>query len=235
MEKSLDILKEHNEEEEVLTVEKAEKLLFLSFRFSQGDPQLQMYFFSWLQRMHPDWKIDEPMQAAINKHAKPHFEKFLQSKEIKPNPLHKKITEVETPLELETNQMRVIFNQDINKLLSQEREMLEYVTSYNVLIKRIAQEIAARDKAYLLSQGGRERPLNVRPTVANDSWLSHLCYYALAGHSTGSEEYDQLFREIKNHVDGELTTERGEKFIEVIKAYNEKHPNAEIYADRITS
>lgn len=59
--------------EEPLTPEKAVKLLFLSFRFSQGLDMLQEKIFEYLKTCHPTWSIDGGAKQAIYLKAEKHL------------------------------------------------------------------------------------------------------------------------------------------------------------------
>src|SRR5258706_1731343 len=51
--------------EKVPTIQQIRKLLFHSFKHSQGDANLQYNIFCYLRQFHPNWCIDESLSEAI--------------------------------------------------------------------------------------------------------------------------------------------------------------------------
>lgn len=223
-------------EHEALTAQKAEKLLFLSYRFSQGGAYLQSYLFRWLHLANPGWKIDAEMQEHTANQFGDHIKKFLGkgSYEHETSPrFHSAIdtSEVQSSAQGELIDMRDFFN---GSRTGDEGIPLK---TKEELITAIARAVISKDSIYLDKVEGRPRSHEgERMSAATDPFLSHFVYYGLQGHSTGMKEYDELFVEIaacvrENIKNGTWTSESYPELFDVIRIYNEKHADKKVDMD----
>lgn len=236
---------EHKEEErgkeyERLTSQKAEKLLFLSYRFSQGSITLQSHLFYWLHFANPEWRIDAEMQEHITKQFGAHAKKFLGKSadlEKKTSPrFHsaRNVEEIEASAQLEIRLMQDFFDGNMSDSFDVHARTKEEV------VAEIAKRVIDKDFEYLKNIEGRPRSHEGEHINAvGDPFLSHFVYYGFQGHSTGMKEYDDLFAEIAAYVrenikNGAWTAENYPELFDVMRIYNEKHPEGTVSMDVLT-
>lgn len=227
-------------QDEPLTAEKATKLFFLSYRFSQGDIISQKSIFRYLKATHPAWHIDNTLRDELEKKAKPIFIKYLRSAERAPRhvqasgePLEEE--NIEKSVENESAMMQHVFSGE------EEGEATEFTADEKSAeqikkkaIREVATNIILRDWKYLEKNKGRSRPHTSdaqgrETTPLYDPFLSHLCYYGIEGRSAGMPEYDAMFQDVVTYLKGEFKDDPDkslkdikEKLDFVITAYNEK-------------
>ena len=211
-------------ESEPLTPDKATKLLFLSFRFSQGDAQLQQMLFFWLHSMHPDWRIDAGLLGAAGEKSVSLFEKFFQfggdnASQLSKNLYHQGVykNEIKENVQDFLSILKEILNGEKKDMFTAGGEV-KTLQDIN-LVEEIAYFIAARDEKYIAKGRPRTGGESGHKTAIQDPFLSHIRYYALEGHSTGSEEFDALFAEIKKFVLEKIAQGEGGIFSEVLDYY----------------
>jgi len=230
---------EKGEEDEPLTAEKASKLLFLSYRFSQGLPSLQKNIFRYIKVCHPEWRIDDALKEQIYERSEKIFIDYMK---IAKGKGHASVAAGGADIDEEV----------IKKDLSRELNEMSHIFSKGAedvdetLKHRVREDIAigliTRDYEFLSREKGRPRSSDEQQGkgVHADPFLSHLCYYGIEGHKTGSEEYDQMFSDVIGYIRTVKATQRGEieslpllerelpKLDEVIERYNETHPETEV-------
>jgi len=202
-----------------LTTAKAIKLFFLSFRLSQGDGDLQDMIFKYLHFLHPEWSMPEEFREQLKIESASPFKKYLSgSNGTKVLHVSREPSAIDATIDNELSSMQVNLNRKNKRKPS---------------VYSIANEIMEKDFEYLCNRNGRERNSSITYNPAQDPFLSHICFFALEGHSTGAEEYDQMFREVKVVV---LRLSKGHKVASrfmsverlkaVINKYAQTHPQS---------
>jgi hypothetical protein len=165
-----------------LTPEYGVRVLFHSFRYSQGDPELQQLIFVYLHNLRPAWTIDENLEEEISTRFIPLAKQFLN--QYKPTTFHADTPEtVESSTKSELDAMLGVFSESLD-----EESVIPTITEH--LIQR----------EYRFLRKGRDRKLpskSFQKTPLTDPWMSHFRYFALEGHPTGLTEFDQMFQEMK--------------------------------------
>lgn len=143
---------------------------------------------------------------------------------------------IKSNLSVELNKMTRVFSKN-------SKEIDKFL-----VIGDIARLAIQRDYYYLISKRSRPRMGGAeRKSVHEDQFLSHLCYYGLAGHKTGAPEYDQMFQEVIEYLKTSRAVQRGvwkkrapllflgkdsrenlSKLAKVIKKYNKTHFEEEV-------
>jgi hypothetical protein len=182
-----------------LAPEYAGRILFNSFRFSQGDPVLQHQIFAYLHEIRPNWRIDVPQEEALKATAK----KLHEHVAVGARPAGERAI-------LHTMIESTDFGSELDSAISWLKKTFsgEPIGHYNG-IRFIVDKIITRDANYLLyTDGGRPRTFH-RPDLEKsemgDPWLSHAIYYGIEGHTTGIPEYDQMFHELGDYINNVLS------------------------------
>ncbi len=203
-----------------LSIQYATKLLFSSFRFSQGYPDLQDLFFQYIHQLHPEWKIDETFAAELFESSKKVLINFLNPGEqdssttlTKKISLHNPDPDTEMPFSVETiendtqmeiKNMMAYFNGETPDTEEDTDKQLEPNVPSQVLSK-IAVYLIERDEQFATGYSERirknmETDGTERYSPYKDPHLSYLCYFGLEGHSTGIAEYDHMFRSLREYL-----------------------------------
>lgn len=253
---SLTKAKSEQEGNEKLMPERALQIFFLSYRFSQGSNSLQQHIYSYLHAKNPKWRITDGMEQFMKEKAPPIFGKFLWGKEALHPPLSRStLTWAEgqwrgligegspREIDLKSNlsgkieEMRDVFNTDVSLTKRLKHEV----------VGRIVEGIVKKDYRFLdrhsRDGGGRPRSRKTEDyTPQADPFLSHICYYGLEQHSTGSPEYDQMFQDIRSSLHSAVGWEkhflRKDKLVEgfkwdlarIIHIYQTHHPESTLDA-----
>lgn len=220
--------KESEQQEEPLTVEYASKLLFLSYRFSQGKTELQKKIFQYIHLLHPDWRINNDTYRKTREKVEPVIKKFILEKRGQYY-IRSTESEIEASIESELQEMRFSFAG-------------ETVEDRKKIVETLALTILDRDRRYLIilplidpKLSGRPRENNQeKVTSAIDPYLSQLCYYGFLDHKTGTEEYDLMFQEISDYFQKSfqanlLSHDTRLNFLEVVANHNQHHLNEQIF------
>ncbi|OGN07389.1 MAG: hypothetical protein A3B86_01410 [Candidatus Yanofskybacteria bacterium RIFCSPHIGHO2_02_FULL_38_22b] len=205
--------KESEQKPETPDIKHLSKLFFLSYKFSQGNGIDQKYIFQYIKTKHPDWKLTKDMEKVLTASLVRSVEYFTSNKQL--------------------HQQEMSGERDIHASLESEvfnfAHQLEKEPESKNLIKILVESVVGSDYKFLISKGGRPRSESDRPTSTSDSFLSHLIYYGFLGHKTGAEEYDDMFREITDHIRaGNLSGEDLNRLKEIVFVWNEKHPDQKI-------
>lgn len=215
---------------EALTLQQAEKLFFLSFRFSQGYGSLHGSIFDYLHFLHPDWNITEEFRHQLIEAANKHFSNFLHNKTIS---MHKKISNgYKDALEDAAENMQKRFNQqnDATPILPEMTSFVGWV------VNRDYKYLVEPNRESLRYKLGRPRENNPKPARYNpltDPFLSHICWYGIEGNPTGAWEYDWMFANIKEGAlrilkidqSDEVTKRIKTRLVNIISKYHATHPN----------
>jgi len=207
---------ERQSEQDRLDLHRGLSIFINSFRFSQGEPSLQQDIFKYLHILHPDWRIDPAMKRNLFRQGLQAIKRIVPTSETAGNVTssHQVVDEdKQVPLASET---RYRLNDMQDELAS------PMFSRRGELVARIVKVMMAKDTKFL-KQG--------RP-------LSYVCHYGINAHSTGIEEYDMLFKEIRSHIfedlkytESSLFRAKGETrypLYELTGLYNEHNPNDSI-------
>jgi len=179
-----------------LTVEKATQLLFLSFRFSQGEPKLQFNIFVFLHHLRPDWKISRSMKKEIFDAAQPILHRFLAPKEIDEQNISNTALHTTVSLtSLDNSHEATLFSELVDMKIAFDDPVAENP------IEAIAESMIERDLYYLSERKGRPH--------TKQSYLSQVFYYGIDQHPTGAEEYDEMFRQVVDEINNADSTTLG--------------------------
>lgn len=200
-----------------LTLPHAMGLVLKSFRFSQGNYNLQLSMFDYLHMLRPEWRMSPELGEAVAEKLEKPIEKLLSSSShmqlggmVVDNLAH--ATEL---LQKSLNGMRNLTERQLTQLpISITQEVLSADMKYLN---------AGRPRGHLIPDSNSSTNLN----PSSDPFLSHACYYGLEENSTGLQEYDQLFQSVKHSM-----IQNPSGFYEyslnlvpyVIHGYLEKHP-----------
>jgi hypothetical protein len=179
-----------------LTPEKAHHLLFRSFRFSQGDIELQHEIFKWIHENYPGYVFNAEVRDKASELLLESAGRFLSAGR--------------------KNGEQVLHNQDLSIGLNEQ--VTEQVDSmYRAFnpeefqdedefdndrptIETIANSVLAKDYEYLIVKHGRPRSEKIGQGLDSDPYLSHICKYGFEHHGTGMEEYNKMFSEIITYI-----------------------------------
>ena len=201
-------------EKQSLNIKKAEQLLFLHYRFSQGNDNLGENILNYLHNRHPDWKISDEMAGQMVADLSPLVARYVTGGEKGEAVNHKtrSQTGAEDDLKKRVREMQQYFGQ-------------ERVTPERFLILSIVNDMVTLDDKYLNELNGRPNrsgsPDSGNP--ASDPYLSHLVHYGLLGKTTGSDEYDRMFREVRDFVAEKPYSLDQQKLAAVITTHNKHH------------
>ncbi|OGE15838.1 hypothetical protein A3F00_03335 [Candidatus Daviesbacteria bacterium RIFCSPHIGHO2_12_FULL_37_11] len=169
--------------EKALTSEYAAQLLYHSFRFSQGDFRMQRSLFSYIHELHPFWRIYSEQ------------EEIIKNMLIKPFSMHtagfRHIRVGIADLNRQLSGELKYFVDTLNENPNQDQYIYPYENA------AMAREFILRDYKFLCDIWGRTR-LHPNPEVfTEDPFASFFRYYILEEQTTGLEEFDQMFSDIR--------------------------------------
>lgn len=180
------------------------------------------------------------MQEHITKQFGAHAKKFvgksadLEKKTFPRFHSARNVEEVEASAQVEIRLMQDFFDGNMSESFD------VHVRTKEEVVAEIAKRVIDKDFGYLKKIEGRPRSHEgERMSAVTDPFLSHFIYYGLQGHSTGMKEYDELFIEIttyvrKNIKNGAWTAENYPELFDVMRIYNEKHPEDIVNIDALT-
>ena len=142
------IVKESNINQE--TKDKMAKLFFLSYRFSQGVPDLQKRIFVYLAYMHPKWTMSEAVLEEIRGISAPRIKSFLEA------PKEVAVHETEELEKIDNN-----INEDLKNMADVFNMNYEELESRKDFLDKLAGFIIARDYNFLVTLEGRPRGNNL--------------------------------------------------------------------------
>lgn len=175
-----------------LELKKAQDILFASFYFSQGSQTLQDDIFMYPHRLHPSWHIDNnfPWQLIKDEKFKENVYRIVLSDgEKHPARTHSGQSiykgMAQGALLDEAHALVRHLNNEVEEI------EIEDIESDENLVATLTWEIIDRDHRHLIEKGGRPRGAKNAISKTDfvspyeDPYLSHFCYYVMAGNSTG--------------------------------------------------
>lgn len=194
--------------EQPLTPEYAARLLFLSFKYSQGESDLQEAIFEYVRGLHPTWTVF-PDRGEIWGSVWPMIQRFMKGGHH--NPLETEHHEGEDTLNEELGSMQVVFERGPTQ-------------GRDGLVAEVTGKIVEREIKYI---GGRPSA-----TDQDRPFSSQLCVYGLLARDAGMTEYDEMFRDIATHARAVVTYERDTRFAQdilgIVEFHNAANPRAHV-------
>ncbi len=206
-------------------------VFFHSFRHSQGMPALQEGIFHYLKYANPHWTMSPEQKVEMQTIAKRKIENHLFGKNGQPKQkyIHTQLTPTKSNEEIleMSKKMQQAFNNGKGY-------------SHNQLIMSIIEMMTERDAKFLFGGGipnagnqvERERFIHESTNPLLDKNLSFLCYYGLAGNTTGIVEIDEMYKDLTSYLRTQgtsgLSRETDAQFDAVTRFYNNTHPNNQV-------
>ncbi len=183
-----------------LTLKKAEDLIFWSFYFSQGDPELQRDLFRYIHFSQPKWDAQELNRVELTEKLNGRIERFFNLNQVDNPALHPVVKGddvIKNNIESEVSDF-YLFVRNIDS------DALYSFTTKEKVIDMLSAKIAKRDERFKrkwIIQQKRKRTLpDDKSNPMRDRDLSQLCYYGLEGNTTRIGEFDQMFKDVSDHV-----------------------------------
>jgi hypothetical protein len=189
---------QHEAETTPYTTQETTKLVFNSFRFSQGDPTLQGDIADYIAATEPGRLTAEGLEASreVMQQLAPKYiyEAGVHTTELDPDEVRVEVEAVYDSFAAKVSQPKSA------EALS---EVVEQITIMAV----------DRDYSHLVRKDGRpERVRGTDQTGPAAPHVSHIMRYACEGQTTGMPEYDRMFADVAAKLPGVWS--RGEEFID---------------------
>lgn len=228
-----DLIENESAEPQSLEFGRAKSLLIRSFQFSQGHTHLQSNIYRWLHINYPAYRLNHELKSRLEvqlRRALPGIVRLPNTHFSSPEEVIRHPQNMFTqsglipipPSEIETVLIREL--RIFQEILSGSQP---HIKDYIALMDELAYGIIKRDHQYIVAGGGRERRGKEGSTSPDDDkFLSHICYYCLLGMPTGTPEYDEMFRQLKEYI---IANFEQEKLLhDVITVYNRHHPDQQV-------
>jgi hypothetical protein len=186
----------------------ATKLLFLSFRHSQGSPEIQQWLFEYTRSAYGPLPLYEQWEAPIKQRLSQAITGFLQfaGQGDSTAGYHKRVSRDFLTFEVfrAYESMQLALNRSEQPLA---HERIVYMLSVDLLKK---------EREYLLGERGRPRGAEQRAgeSLHRDSFFSYLRHYGLKHHPTGLVVFDRLYAEIDRLIQTSRARQREERAAE---------------------
>ncbi len=217
---------------EVLSVNNQVKLIFHSFRLSQGFEDLQRHALEYISLSHPMYATRREDKKEVVSQIVAITTKMITSGAHMPlgdgdglgaqKKREEAMQEIVTSSEGAWSMLYTAFATSN----SREEDARERIRAE--LGDRILCRIIERDSAFLVSNpdGKRSRGRDVSSESIHGAQVSHFCTHALQGVSTGCEELDELFtpEAIQKFCEDHGKDEVGQKLDQLISYHNEHSP-----------
>lgn len=208
------------DKENCLKPERVQRLLFFSFRFSQGSQDLQNIIFEYLHEKFPNYRVN-PADYNLNKiELEAKVKKFFASRSLR-----------------HTDNLVDDPSEQIVKNLKELEENLNSAdlpdSDIRLTLIEIVGLVLQQDYIYTVQMGERPSKDGDSEYSRFDKFSSHFVDYGMRRVRTGLFEYDQMFEDIinttkkyiKNNPDWETETNSPLMYLrKVIDCYNENHP-----------
>ncbi len=218
---------------EILTPEKATRLLFRLFYVSQGNPYLLRYAMAWVHNRYPNYKIAEEQindlltQFTPKAHSYLHSSPGTPSRHVAVGPneegftVHQGVTDLARILN--ANEEWTVKKLVEGGLLPPNLNVKKIINKS--LIENLARIAIARDHHFLITLGGR-------PT-GQDKFFSQVCGHALLEQPSGIAETDALFEAVGECVNVQISNGDWNRHFfpnlyAMVDKYNQEHPNSQV-------
>lgn len=224
-----------------LTPERAARVLFVSFKYSQGDTDLQTMLFRYLHKLQPNWRIpDENFKATMFQLVQKRAQKFVlpnaaqqEGEARKPTNHPKKREDAEN--DIDPDFVDTTLKEEMANMQEAFTDLPKYEKlSRTKLAARIGNEIIERDYEFLTQNGGRKREQPDPAKPSQDPWSSHFIEYGLLRKRTELPEFDALFDDIRKGIEeAKINLETPNALSgrhlywlqQIIPVYNQHHPD----------
>lgn len=199
-----------HEQKSNLTAQHLARVLFYTFKFSQGSEPLQGKLMEFEHKLHPDWILTPELLSQTQELGKEMIARYFAPDEKGQNIKHLNVSwQIAGVLHKQLEHFQKVMAGSINP-----------TSTLNTLAKDIARGVLRRDHFYLvIRNSGRPRVKNqdtfiyergqpsravelVDPDLAQnplyDKYFSYFKHYILDGNPTGLEDFNLLFKMI-NH------------------------------------
>ena len=183
-----------------IPLDKAKRLFFKSFRFSQGFPALQHTIFDYFHLIRPEWQMSDWIREQVDVEVREPIYRFLTAKTA----IHPKEKDLISglPLDLSKDLDKAYFDFNFNENIDRGLKGMQRTFNglgFPVELWMLTLFVVQRDFKFLYSWNGRPRDLDGKSgtySPSADPMLSHICYYGFEGNSTGEDEFDQMFKDL---------------------------------------
>ncbi|MBI3274132.1 MAG: hypothetical protein HYZ69_03230, partial [Candidatus Colwellbacteria bacterium] len=207
-------------------------LFFLSYKFSQGNGTAQEIIFKYLKTKHPQWVLTQEFLERMKNELIPKFSRYMKKGQ---GLVHSD----------ESSHGRAILDDEGAVKRSVEEEILNLDMAWDApkmdeteLKKLLLANILNSDYFWTSKPNGRNKEMGERYHPDRDPFLSHLVYYGLLGHDTGSQDYNAMFRGLveflKEEYKQKLYAHFDQKLADVINIWNEKHPSMQFNIESLS-
>lgn len=230
---------------------RAAKIMFTSFRLSQGDGPFQKKLFNYLHSAHPSWRIEDPDQITElttkrimdmfnpgGPDKKGHYFRRLMDNfhrgESNRKDYYPRKTASGVHERIKTERIVPQTKAQVDSL----REVLNSPPGSSGTPEQLASSIVngflVRD-AHFFNKGGRERANSDSGKIVTDPFSSFTIEYIMRGKSTGVAEFDEMCRTLREHILQQVahpTTEwenSGSLLNSIISTYNDNHSSEQQY------
>ena len=203
-------------EKQKLTPDYAARLIFWSYKLSQGNTGLQKEIFEYLHDVHPEWQVTNEMKQPIFEKTFEIANKYLNESSVSPHRLDaEKITED--------------LKGQIELLVQFLEKNLKYERPKEHVLKGLKKSFIDSD-FYFLEKERKSSP---------KKYKSYICDYILGHYKTSIPEYDKMLGELRPLILEDLkdtvTDSRFDNQLErIIKAYNIANPKALVDLKKLT-
>lgn len=193
---------------ESLLPKEVPKLLFLSFRHSQGSPDLQQWLFDYVYSVSGQ----QPLSSAEEQGLRRSLSRAIQSY-FRMDSYGASTAAYHTTIQTKLVAM------EVKRTLSLWRQANERSTPLTrpYIMRELTSEVVSRDAYYLLQHNGRARAAGESPChpVHHDPFFSFIGYYALEGHATGLAVLDRLYGDVKTLIEQSQQAKQGNPSAEI--------------------
>lgn len=176
------------------TQQAATKLLFHSFRHSQGSPVLQEWFFEYVRSVSGQLLLPKDWKTPVKRRLRQAITTYLDFSEKQDSaaPYHKRV-----PYDLLTRETNRVYDR-----LAQAVTRPVSIHPHSQIRFMITVDILQRENEYLLERNGRPRAedLPEGEPVHALSFFSFIQHYALERHPTGLTVFDQMYQEVADLI-----------------------------------
>lgn len=201
---------------EVLTPEHASKLLFFSFKYSQGQGELQTFLIDWLCQTNSTWRLSVTDLDTIMTLTQDRIYRYFGRSEdnhtaLKP-PYHRSIHAdvIKAQVKIYTETMQYAAHGRLRN-----SHCFDYLVPH----------LINADFNYLSRHQGRFRMNTTKNNPNSDQYQSQLLWYGALGHNCEMPEYSHIFEDVWQYIQsGELSDKSKVELWEVINIYQQHHP-----------
>jgi hypothetical protein len=190
----------HESGVEYLSEKEIAKLLWLSFKYSQGSSGTQRAIFKYLHQRHPVWRMDDSTREKVVKTLIPPAAKFIGEASTSHFPHGSSMygeptpeAEVETQLDLQLGDFQTYLSGGLHPADTVEPP------DRAMVLTELAVGMADRDTKFGDGMRPRKQEGEMNGSAYNpnkDAFLSHLVWYGFLNRPTEHKDYDQMFADV---------------------------------------